>query len=66
MPPRAAEATPPHPARERPYQFMVVDMSRSMKPKDCREYVLELLKYRGDADTYKVTILLVGYMQLVL
>ena len=38
--------------------FFPLSVSRSMKPKDCREYVLELLKYRGDADTYKVAILL--------
>ena len=44
----------PHPSKERPYQFMMIDMSRSTKPGVSREYVLELLKYRGDADTYRV------------
>lgn len=50
---KAVEMTP-HPSKERPYQIMLVDMSRTAKPAVSREYVLELLKYRGDADTYRV------------
>ena len=49
---KAVEMTP-HPSKERPYQIMLVDMSRTAKPAVSREYVLELLKYRGDADTYR-------------
>ena len=50
---KAVEMAPPHPSKERPYQFMMIDMSRTTKPAVSREYVLELLKYRGDADTYR-------------
>ena len=49
---KAVEMTP-HPSKERPYQLMLVDMARTAKPAVSREYVLELLKYRGDADTYR-------------
>ena len=49
----SGETTPPHPAKERPYQFMVIDMARSTKANFSQEYVLELLKYRGDAHTYR-------------
>lgn len=50
---KSGETTPPHPAKERPYQFMVIDMARSTKANFSQEYVLELLKYRGDAHTYR-------------
>ena len=50
---KSVETAPPHPAKERPYQFMVIDMARSTKANFSQEYVLELLKYRGDAHTYR-------------